>query len=138
MKKSTGDDEGLRQIGEVADLVGLSVRTIRHWEEVGLLTPSDRSPGGFRLYGAEEVERLLLLKQFKPMEFSLDEMRDLMGVRDQLLATASAEERAALRDRMEMFLALIDERRERLREQLGQVDELQHRLRVDLRRSDEA
>src|SRR5690348_10590123 len=43
------------QIGEVADRIGLSLRTIRYYEEVGLITPSARSPGGFRLYTEDDV-----------------------------------------------------------------------------------
>ena len=42
----------LLQIGDVADRTGLSLRTIRHYEEVGLLPEPRRSPGGFRLYSA--------------------------------------------------------------------------------------
>ena len=43
-----GDEERMHQIGEVADVVGLSLRTIRHYEEVGLVPPSGRTAGGFR------------------------------------------------------------------------------------------
>jgi len=46
------------QIGEVADRTQLSLRTIRHYDEVGLVPPSARSEGGFRLYTEADVERL--------------------------------------------------------------------------------
>ena len=59
------------QIGEVAEQVGLSLRTIRYYEEVGLVTPSSRTSGGFRLYTETEVARLRLVKRMKPLEFSL-------------------------------------------------------------------
>jgi len=50
---------GMHQIGQVAGAVGLSLRTIRHWEEVGLVLPSGRSAGGFRLYTDQDTaERL--------------------------------------------------------------------------------
>lgn len=45
-------------IGELAGATGLTVRTLRHYDRVGLLRPSDRSPSGYRLYGSEEVQRL--------------------------------------------------------------------------------
>ena len=62
------------QIGEVGERTGLSLRTIRHYEEIGLVAPTARSKGGFRLYGEADVERLLLVKTMKPMEFTLEEM----------------------------------------------------------------
>ncbi|MEO6411510.1 MAG: MerR family transcriptional regulator, partial [Pedococcus sp.] len=66
------------KIGDVAERTGLSLRTIRHYEEVGLLREAERSAGGFRLYGEDAVARLLLVKRMKPLDFSLGEMRDLI------------------------------------------------------------
>lgn len=71
-------------IGEVAERVGLSLRTIRYYEEVGLINPSARTQGGFRLYADADATRLQLIKDMKPLGFSLDEMRDLLGVLDHL------------------------------------------------------
>jgi DNA-binding transcriptional MerR regulator len=45
----------MMQIGEAAERVGLSLRTIRHWDEVGLVVPSARSNGGFRLYTEADI-----------------------------------------------------------------------------------
>ncbi|MDI5940941.1 MerR family transcriptional regulator, partial [Micromonospora sp. DH15] len=72
------------QIGEAADRVGLSVRTIRHYEEAGLIVPSARSEGGFRLYTEPDLDRLAVVKRMKPLGFTLDEMRDLLTVLDAL------------------------------------------------------
>ena len=69
------------QIGEVAARTDLSIRTIRHWEEMGLLRPSSRSPGGFRLYSDEDVARIRLLRYMKPLNFTLDQMRELLELR---------------------------------------------------------
>ena len=55
------------QIGEVADQVGLSLRTIRFYEEAGLVIPSARSVGGFRLYSETDLDRLQLIKRMKPL-----------------------------------------------------------------------
>ena len=74
----------LHQIGEVADRLGLSLRTVRYYEESGLVRPSERTDGGFRLYGEEEVARLEVIKQMKPLGFSLQEMRELLAARDVL------------------------------------------------------
>src|SRR3712207_8077721 len=70
------------KIGEVCERVGLSLRTVRYYEEVGLLMPSDRSPGGFRLYSEADVARLRVLKGMKPAGFSLEEIRELMELLD--------------------------------------------------------
>jgi DNA-binding transcriptional MerR regulator len=76
--------EPTMHIGEVAERVDLSLRTIRYYEEVGLIAPSARTQGGFRLYTEADVARLQLVKDMKPLGFSLDEMRDLLGVLDRL------------------------------------------------------
>jgi MerR family transcriptional regulator, copper efflux regulator len=81
----------MHQIGEVAEAVGLSLRTIRYYEEVGVVPPSGRTAGGFRLYTDGDIERLLLVKQMKPLDFSLEEMRDLLQTRDRLAADVTAE-----------------------------------------------
>ena len=66
------------QIGELAERTGLSIRTLRHYDEIGLLRPSARSDGGFRLYTETDVERLLVIRRMKPLEFTLAEMGELL------------------------------------------------------------
>ena len=76
---AAASDHVRMQIRDVAERTGLSLRTIRHYEEVGLLPAASRSTGGFRLYSDEALERLLVIKQMKPRGFSLDQMRELFG-----------------------------------------------------------
>jgi DNA-binding transcriptional MerR regulator len=76
------NDAGRMQIGEVAGRIGLSLRTIRYYEEVGLAVPSARSEGGFRLYVDADVERLRVIMQMKPLGFTPEEMRELLGLID--------------------------------------------------------
>ncbi|OIH94586.1 MerR family transcriptional regulator, partial [Curtobacterium sp. MCBA15_001] len=71
-------------IGELADRAGMSLRTIRHYDEVGLLVPSGRTAGGFRVYTERDLERLLVIRRMKPLGFSLDEMGDLLRIVDVL------------------------------------------------------
>ncbi|KQR99961.1 MerR family transcriptional regulator [Williamsia sp. Leaf354] len=66
------------QIGEVAERTGLSIKTIRHYDEVGLVAPSARSAGGFRLYTDADVDRLFAIRRMKPLGFTLDEMGELL------------------------------------------------------------
>lgn len=123
--------DGMHQIGEVADAVGLSLRTIRHWDEVGLVPPSGRSAGGFRLYTDGDIERLRLAKALKPLDLSLEEMRDLLTTRDRLRSKPTKVETKVLRERLAMFSAIADERCEQLREQLEAVEELAQMLRTE-------
>jgi DNA-binding transcriptional MerR regulator len=74
----------LMHIGRVADAIGLSLRTIRYYEEIGLVTPSGRTAGGFRLYNDDDVDRLLLIKRMKPLGYPLDEMARLLNLIDAL------------------------------------------------------
>jgi MerR family transcriptional regulator, copper efflux regulator len=109
----------MHQIGEVADAVGLSLRTIRYYEEAQLVVPSGRSTGGFRLYTDGDIDRLRLVKQMKPLDLTIEEMRDLLTVRDRLADPATPKrDRAALVQRLTMFAELAEQRCDRLREHL--------------------
>lgn len=112
---------GRMQIGEAADRVGLSIRTIRHYDEAGLVVPSARSEGGFRLYTEADLDRLRVIKRMKPLGFTLEEMRDLLGVLD-ALRTATGENRTALLDQLSGFHIAAQERVRALREQLDTAD----------------
>ncbi|OZD08176.1 MerR family transcriptional regulator [Rhodococcus sp. 06-235-1A] len=72
-------DDGVHmQIGQVAQKTELSIRTVRHYDDVGLVTPSARSAGGFRLYTETDVERLLVIRRMKPLDFTLAEIKQLL------------------------------------------------------------
>ena len=64
----------LLQIGEVARASGLTVRTLHHYDEIGLLVPSARSEAGYRLYGAADVRRLYRILALRGMGFPLEEI----------------------------------------------------------------
>ncbi len=118
------------QIGEVAERTGLSLRTIRYYGEVGLVEPSARSRGGFRLYTESDVARLLLIKRMKPLGFSLEETRDLLDTLDRLESGAADEgERAELTARLDRFEEAVAARCAALREQLAMAEEFGDRLR---------
>lgn len=106
------------QIGEVAERTSLSLRTIRYYEEVGLVPPSARTQGGFRLYTEQDVERLLLVRRMKPLDFTIDEMRDLLGVLDALEASPTAEAAVRLRERLSLYREVAEQRIAALQTQL--------------------
>ncbi|MBT2366138.1 MerR family transcriptional regulator [Streptomyces sp. ISL-10] len=120
------------QIGEVAERTGLSLRTIRHYEEVGLVAPSARSKGGFRLYTEADVERLMVIRRMKPLDFSLEEMRDLLEITDKIAATddpPAGEEKERLRERLDSYRKVADARCETLRAQLMAAEDFAATLR---------
>ncbi len=113
------------QIGEVAARTELSLRTIRHYEETGLVIPSARSQGGFRLYTEADVARLMVIRRMKPLGFSLDEMRSLLEATDRLDSgdTLSPELRESLLERIRDFERAAQQRVETLRTQLARAEE---------------
>lgn len=124
--------EEMHQIGEVAAEVGLSLRTIRHYEEVDLVRPSGRTTGGFRLYTADDIERLQLVKDLKPLQFTLDEVRQVLEIRDQLATIEpGSSEHDRLRGLLAGFAAVADERCEELREQLRTSESVADLLRSE-------
>ncbi len=119
---------GLLQIGDVAERTGLSLRTVRHYEEVGLLPPAERSPGGFRLYHDAAVQRLLVVKQMKPLEFTLEEMRELLEALDELRLGPEHTRRRELLDVLAAYQRRVAERVDTLRVRLLGAKALQDSL----------
>jgi DNA-binding transcriptional MerR regulator len=122
------------RIGEVAARTGLSLRSLRHWDEVGLLRPSGRTDGGYRLYTESDVEKILVIRRMKPLGFTLEKMsaamRDLETLHQPAgdgAAAATAHERLARtlrdahdrRDELVRHLAMADEFIELLSQQLA-------------------
>ena len=124
------NEQGLYQIGEVAERVGLSLRTLRYYEEVGLVQPSGRSPGGFRLYDETDIARAIFVRQLKPLEFSLEQIGELLEIRDRLTgATAGALEDLDLAERLQTFITAAEDRSRALMEQSQEANALAASLR---------
>ncbi|PNL16860.1 MerR family transcriptional regulator [Micrococcus sp. FDAARGOS_333] len=105
------------QIGEVAERVGLSLRSIRHYDDVGLVPPSARSEGGFRLYTEDDVRRLLRVKRITPLGFSLEETSRML----ELLESGAV---GGDPDELDGFLDRARRGRDTLARKLTQADEL--------------
>lgn len=80
MSWQTPAAENLRSIAEVRDLTGLTARTLRYYEEVGLLPGVRRRAGGRRVYGDDEIERLRFVQRLKALGLSLAEIKELNAV----------------------------------------------------------
>ena len=65
-------------VGAVARLAGVTVRTLHHYDEIGLLEPSGRSDAGYRRYADEDLERLQRILFYRELGFGLDQIRDVM------------------------------------------------------------
>ncbi|MBK0296531.1 MerR family transcriptional regulator, partial [Bacillus sp. S34] len=105
-------------IGELAERAEMSLRTIRHYDEVGLLVPSGRTSGGFRVYTEQDLERLLVIRRMKPLGFTLEEMAELLRVVDGL-ATKDTGAAPALAARLDEFLVDARARHAKLVERAG-------------------
>lgn len=129
-------DSHHHQIGEVAERVGLSLRTVRYYEEMGLVSPQARTDGGFRLYGQDEIDRLELIKRMKPLGFSVQEMCELLDSRDALRAAESDEARlATARTVVSSYARTAADRCDDLREQLAGAEALTAQLDQEARRA---
>ncbi|MFO7690511.1 MAG: MerR family DNA-binding transcriptional regulator [Cryobacterium sp.] len=121
---------GTMHIGELAEKTGLSLRTIRHYDEIGLLKPSGRTEGGFRLYRQQDQSRLILIRRMKPLGFSLEEMMALLKVIDTLQGGGIGSDNADVRAELNTFIGQAVERRQKLQDQLGMADEFLELLRT--------
>jgi DNA-binding transcriptional MerR regulator len=116
-------DRGTMQIGEIAERAGLSLRTLRHYDEIGLVSPSSRSDGGYRLYTEDDLARLLVIRRMKPLGYTLEDMHGVMDLlragegahsgRWSALLAEAMERRAALAEKVAMADEFIDLLRER-------------------------
>ena len=111
-------------IGELAERTGLSLRTIRHYDDVGLLPATARTDGGFRVYSEDDFERLMVIKQMKPLGFSLEEMADILELFSQQDAGAAGDRQAKLAAYLEKAVA----ERAKMARNMAQADELIARL----------
>lgn len=71
-----------KQIGVVAKESGVPIKTIRYYEELGLLKPSGRTEGGYRLFNIDVLERLHFIKRAQSLGLSLSEIKDFLNVHD--------------------------------------------------------
>lgn len=89
--------EALR-IGEAARLVGLPAKTLRYYEEIGLVSAAGRTESGYRLYGWRELEQIEFVRRAKLMGLSLDQIRDLVKAAEEGIPNAVFERLEGLLD----------------------------------------
>lgn len=117
------------QIGEVAEQLGLTPRTLRYYEEIGLLEPPSRMEGGFRLYSSSDISRLENIVQLKRLlGFSLREIKQVVEAMESLKLLRQESKQAAdletKRDSLLKGLEILEQQVEVLDGRLRQVVEL--------------
>lgn len=96
----------------VADMAGVSIRTLHHYDEIGLLKPASCTPAGYRLYTDTDLEKLQQILFFKELEFSLEEIREIVGSPDFDRRRALTAHRRLLtekKNRLEGLIRLVDQ-----------------------------
>lgn len=145
--------EDLARIDQVAKRTGLTKRTLRYYEELGLLEPPTRTEGGYRLYTAADIERLERVKRLKHlMGFSLAEIRQLVRAEEEREQVRAAWQRETdpyahlgqlddveglVRQQLRLVeekLAGLEEMRETLRERIARYERLRREIREGLAR----
>jgi DNA-binding transcriptional MerR regulator len=136
---STPVEPGLRRIGDVAEETGMTTRTIRYYEEVGLLEPAAHVTGANRRYDQEDVERLRLIKRLREVVgLSLAEVKTFLEMESERRvlsreyhATSDRARQLELLDRIEPILT---RRVQLLQRKLQTVQELLDEERARLER----
>jgi DNA-binding transcriptional MerR regulator len=129
------EKQGDLQIGEVAERTGVTQRTLRFYEEKGLLRPPSRMEGGFRLYSEEDVKRVNHIRRLQDLlGVSLAEIKEMVDA-DEILRelraqynpeAAIAEKRRQLERAIEVTeaqFAIVKQKREQMREMEAQLEE---------------
>ncbi|QDU69101.1 MerR family transcriptional regulator [Engelhardtia mirabilis] len=108
------DREELLKIGEFARLAGTNLRTLRYYEELGLMHPASRSEGGFRYYRRTDLNRLNMIRNLQELGLQLERIGELLETRTKGLSRgefvnrvrrALAEQDRLIADRVEQLQA---------------------------------
>lgn len=73
------DEPALLRIGDVAKKTGMTLRTLRYYEELQLIEPDNRTKGNFRLYHPSVLRRIEFINSLKKLDFSLEEIHEILG-----------------------------------------------------------
>ena len=97
------------KVGALARRTGLTVRTLHHYDEIGLLRPSGRTPSGHRLYGIEEVRRLQRITSLRQIGLTLEDIRRCLEHPEYGLVQVLEMQRERLERQIERQTVLLDE-----------------------------
>ncbi|MFC4138072.1 MULTISPECIES: MerR family transcriptional regulator [unclassified Microbacterium] len=95
-------------VGELAHELGITVRTLHHWDEIGLASPSGRSAAGYRLYTGADADRVRRVVAYRETGLGLDAIRAVLNDEGAEIVATLREQRAQLAQRIEELLQLDD------------------------------
>ncbi|PID04487.1 MULTISPECIES: MerR family transcriptional regulator [unclassified Sporosarcina] len=114
------------KIKQVAELVGISVRTLHHYDEIGLLTPEETTDAGYRYYSEQNLETLQQILFFKELDFPLKEIKEI-------LSDPSFDRQQAL----QLHRKLLLEKRERIDQMIATIDKTTQYVKGEIHMSNE-
>jgi DNA-binding transcriptional MerR regulator len=125
------------QIGEVAERTGVTQRTLRFYEEKGLLRPPERMEGGFRLYTDVDVKRIEFIKKLQSLlGFTLAEIKEMVEaeeLRQQIVETFRPDrELPARRQRTDVIVTALERQLEVVHRKIEQLTEMENELQERL------
>jgi MerR family transcriptional regulator, thiopeptide resistance regulator len=95
-----GDGMSSHTVGDVARMAGISVRTLHHYDKIGLLSPQERTDAGYRVYGQSDVEQLQHILFYRELGLPLDEIQKAMS-------DAGFDRASALRRQRDLMVAKV-------------------------------
>lgn len=119
MSSGPVDLEGIT-VGRTADLLGVSVRTLHHWDEIGLVEPSGRTPTGYRLYSADDIARLQSVLVYREVGLPLAEIAEILD-----------DAHVDVTDHLRRQKELLESRISRMHELVHAVDSMMERMMTE-------
>ena len=107
-----GADDGLT-VGRVAELVGVSVRTLHHWDAIGLVSPAERTWSDYRVYAADDIARIQQVLLYRELGLSLADVRAVLD-----------DPEVDVVEQLDLQRAMLSERLDRLRRMIAAVDRM--------------
>lgn len=140
MTTSASEDQVAKyQIGEVADRTGVTQRTLRFYEEKGLLNPPERMDGGFRLYSERDIQRIEYIRRLQQfLGFTLAEIKEMVeaeDLRQQIIATFRPDRELPARlNRVNRIIGALERQLEVVDHKVEHLVEMQNDLRAKMDR----
>ncbi len=124
-------DPDLLKIGDFARLAGTNLRTLRYYEELGLLDAASRSPGGFRYYRRTDINRVQMIRDLQELGLHLDRICELVAARsaDEPREQFHARVQLALEEQdrlLALRTAAVEEQRKKIAQALHKIRECGH------------
>jgi len=95
-------------IGELAERAGVNPKTIRFYEDVGVLPPPERTSAGYRRYGPEDLDRLAFVRRAQQLDLRLEEIAEILALRDRGQAPCDLVRQVAERRLAEVEARIVE------------------------------